>query len=99
MKKEKLLKIVITIIYFIIAIELFISFLDVVMHPDAMGINFICSLPSFPISIFLIIYTIKSTINIIQNKIKITTIDKITLVFFIIVFVFALIFIVINYKR
>lgn len=99
MKKEKLLKIVITIIYFIIAVELFVSFLDTVMHTDAMGINFICSLPLLPVSIFLIVYAIKSTINIIQNKIKITIIDKIALIFFIIAFVFALIFTVINYAR
>ena len=81
MKKEKLLKIVITIIYFIIAIEFFVSFLDATIHPDTMGINFICSLPLLPVSIFLLVYAIKSTINIIQNKIKITIIDKITLIY------------------
>jgi len=90
MKKEKIIKCIITIIYFIIAIELFISFLDTVMNPDAMGINFICSLPLLPISIFLIIYTIRSTINIIQNKIKITIIDKIILISFIIIFILTL---------
>ena len=46
MKKEKIVKGIITIIYFIIAIELLISFLDATMHPDAMGINFICLLPA-----------------------------------------------------
>lgn len=90
MKKEKIIKGIITIIYFIIAIALFISFLDVVMHPDAMGINFICSLPLLPISIFLIINAIRSTINIFQNKIKITIIDKIISITSIIIFILSL---------
>lgn len=90
LKKKKIIKSIITIIYFIIAIELFISFLDTLIHPDAMGINFICSLPLLPVSIFLIVYAIKSTINIIQNKIKITIIDKIISILFIIIFILSL---------
>ena len=68
MKKDKIIKCIITIISFIIAIGLFISFLDTITHSDAMGINFICSLPLLLISISLVIYAVKSTINIIQNN-------------------------------
>lgn len=86
-----ILKVTITLIYFIIAIQLFISFLDTVIHPDSMGINFISSLPTVPISFFLIWYSVKSTINIIKNNFKLTTIDKILLVFFLILIIFAFI--------
>ncbi len=34
MKKEKIFKIIITIIYFMIAILSFISFIDATIHPD-----------------------------------------------------------------
>ena len=90
MKKEKIFKIIITIIYFVVAISLFLYFLDSTIHPDAMGINFISSLPLLPISIFLTIYAIKSLINIIQNKIKITILDKIILILFIIILIITL---------
>lgn len=90
MKKEKIFKIIISIIYVVVAISLFLSFLDSTIHQDAMGINFISSLPLLPISIFLIMYAIKSLINIIQNKIKITFLDKILLILFIIILIVTL---------
>ncbi len=90
MKKEKIFKIIISIIYVVVAISLFLSFLDSTIHQDAMGINFISSLPLLPISIFLIMYAIKSLINIIQNKIKITILDKILLILFIIILIVTL---------
>ena len=58
--KQKIIKIITIIINFIVAIGLFTNFLDSAIHPDGMGINFICSLPTLPISIALIIYAIKS---------------------------------------
>lgn len=90
MKKEKIIKVIITVIYIIIAIGLFICFLDTAMHPDAMGINFISSLPLLLISIFFIVYTAKCTIDIIKNKTKITIIDKIIIILFSIQFILAL---------
>ncbi len=89
---KKIFKIIITIIYFIIAIDFFISFLDAIMHPDSMGINFICSLPLFPFSIALLVYAIKSVINIVQNKIKITLVDKIISIYLIVTIIFAVIY-------
>ena len=77
-----ILKVIITLIYFIIGVQLCISFLDTVIHPDAMGINFIASLPTLPLSIFLIWLALKSTINIIKHNFKVTTIEKIILIFF-----------------
>ncbi len=94
MKKEKIIKIIITIIYIIIAIGLFISFLDSAIHPDAMGINFICSLPLLPISIFFIVYAIKSVIDIRKNKTKITIIDKIVMILFSSQFILALLMVI-----
>ena len=82
MKKEKIIKIIITIIYIVIAIGLFICFLDAAMHSDAMGINFISSLPLLLISLFLLVYAIKSAIDIIKDKTKITIIDKIIIILF-----------------
>ena len=80
MKKEKIIKFLILAIYFVVAIGLILSFVDTVIHPDSMGINVICTLPLFIVSIFIIIYIIKSIIDIINNKIKINIIDKVLLV-------------------
>ena len=90
--KQRIIKIITIIINFIMSIALFTHFFNAVIHPDGMGINFICSLPALLISIALIIYTIMSIINVFQNKIKITIVDKIIIGGFIFLFINALIF-------
>ncbi len=93
--QEKIIKIITIIINFIVAIGLFTNFLNSAIHPDGMGINFICSLPILPISIALIIYAIRSIIDVIQNKVKITFIDKIIIGLSILTFIHALVFMII----
>ena len=89
--KQKIIKIITIIINFIMSIALFTNFFNATIHTDGMGINFICSLPALPISIALIIYAIMSIINVFQNKVKITIVDKIIIGIFIFLFINALI--------
>lgn len=91
MKKEKVFKIILTIVYFIIAIGLLIGFINAVKYPDGMGINTVSSLPLLPISIALFAYVIISIINIAKNKIKIHIIEKVIFILLIVLFIFALI--------
>ncbi len=49
-----------------------------------MGINFVCSLPALSMAVFALLYAIKSIINILKNKTRITTLDNIIFILFII---------------
>ncbi len=64
------------------------------MHLDVMGINFICSLPLLLISILFVVYAIKSTIDIVKNKVKVTIIDKIIIILFSSQFILALLMVI-----
>lgn len=97
MKREStkiIIKIFVIIISLVTSIGLFTVFLDAALHPDGMGINFICSLTSFPVSVALFVYSIISIINIFKNKIEITVIDKILIALFIALIIQALLFVI-----
>lgn len=93
---KKVIKVIVIIGYLVMAIELFGFFLDNIAHSDAMGINFICSLPILPMSIFLVVLSIISLNDFIHNSFRITILDKILLIIFLIncvnVFVVMLLF-------
>ena len=81
MKKEKIVKILTIIASSIMAIGLFITFLEfrASSSGEILGIYLFHVLPLLLtyiiFSMALIIYVIKSIINIIQNKVKITSLD------------------------
>jgi hypothetical protein len=94
MKKEKIVKILTIIVSLIMAIGLFITFLELrasnINSSAIVGLYLFHILPYLLIYIALIIYVIKSIINIIQNKVKITSIDIAILVLFICSFISSL---------
>lgn len=79
MKKEKIVKILTIIVSLIMAIGLFITYLEYrasnINSSAIVGLYLFHILPYLLISIALIIYVIKSISNMIQNKVKITFID------------------------
>lgn len=83
MKKEKIIKILVILVSLMAAIGSFITFLELggfnIDSSVILGLYLFHLLPYLLISIVLIIYVIKSIINIIQNKVKITFIDKVIL--------------------
>ena len=83
MKKEKIVKILTIIVSSIIVIGLFRKFLQIEVSSTQVGLYLFHVLPLLFIPIALIIYVIKSIINIIQNKVKITVIDIIIIGLFI----------------
>ena len=83
MKKEKIVKILTIIVSSIIVIGLFRKFLQIDASSTQVGLYLFHVLPLLFIPIALIIYVIKSIINIIQNKVKITVIDIIIIGLFI----------------
>lgn len=83
MKKEKIVKILTIIVSSIIVIGLFGEFLQIEVSSTQVGLYLFHVLPLLFIPIALIIYIIKSIINIIQNKVKITVIDIIIIGLFI----------------
>ena len=83
MKKEKIVKILTIIVSSIIVIGLFRKFLQIEVSSTQVGLYLFHVLPLLFIPIALIIYVIKSIINIIQNKVKITVIDIIIMGLFI----------------
>lgn len=83
MKKEKIVKILTIIVSSIIVIGLFRKFLQIEVSSAQVGLYLFHVLPLLFIPIALIIYIIKSIINIIQNKVKITVIDIIIIGVFI----------------
>ena len=91
MIKNKIVKISSIIVCLICVIELFISYLEVFgFNFDGnviIGLYLFHVLPYLLISIALIIYVIKSIINIINNKIEITFIDLFMLGVFILSFI------------
>lgn len=94
MKKEKIVKILTIIVSSIMAIGLFITFLELrasnINSSSIVGLYLFHILPYLFISIALIIYAIKSVINIIQNKVRITGIDIIIIGLFIYEFLSSL---------
>lgn len=52
------------------------SAIEEMSHSDAMGINFICSLPLLVLFGALLVYTIIQLINVIKKKTEITIIEK-----------------------
>ena len=97
--KKKLIKILSIILYFIFGIIIFIEFLNAKNSPDAMGLNFAITLLLMPISIFSIVYGIISIVKMFKNKIKITIIDKLIMIFFVIVIIFVILTLISIYSK
>lgn len=89
MNKKRLIKLLVVIICLIFGIRLFIEFLYAIKNSDPMGLNFAIYLLMMPMSIFSIVYSSISMINIFKNNIKITIIDKLVLIIFSIVIISA----------
>lgn len=88
---KKVIKLTATILYFFLTYILISEFLKVNDNPDGLYINFLLVLLTMPLAIFSCIYGIISLISIFKNKIKITIVDKIFLIFMSIVIIFAFI--------
>lgn len=99
MKKEKIIKIITIVVSFIVIIGIFVEFFEIYSYNyNIKAMVFMWWFPLLLVAIALIIYVVKSIINVIQNKVKINIIDIIILVFFIYGFVSEFIFaIVITY--
>ena len=83
MENKKIIKILTIIVSSIIVIGLLRKILQIEISSTQVGLFLFHVLPFWLIHIALIIYIIKSIINIIQNKVKITVIDIILIVVFI----------------